>query len=312
MLKLIQNEWMKLWRKKGTWAMLIILILVIIGPGILVKYYESQNTDERTWQEIEQENIAMNKETLASEDINDGDTAFFEEQIAISEYRLANNLPTQIGESLEGFISNGISLFILVTLFTVITAASIVSSEFSTGTIKMLLTRPVSRLKILTSKLLTVFLFGLLLIVVNLCMSAITGAVLFGPASGVELELVKGEFVEKAIGSDLAYTALLSCGDFIMSTLFAFLVGSVFRSSSLAIGLTMFLSFTGSMIVMFLSKYDFVKYIWITHSDLTQHQNKNFIVEGITMPLSLTVLSVYAILFLVISYTTFIKRDVTA
>ncbi|UZN01022.1 ABC transporter permease [Lysinibacillus sp. MHQ-1] len=49
----------------------------------------------------------------------------------------------------------------LVTLFTVITAASIVSSEFSTGTIKMLLTRPMSRAKVLTSKLLTTFLFGL-------------------------------------------------------------------------------------------------------------------------------------------------------
>lgn len=112
---------------------------------------------------------------------------------------------------------------------------------------------------------------------------------------------------------DLAYHYSLSSGDFVMSTLFAFLVGSVFRSSSLAIGLTMFLSFTGGMIVMFLSRYDIVKYIWLTHSDLTQYEHGGgSMIADVTMPFSLTVLAVYAFLFLVISYTTFMKRDITA
>ncbi|WP_249661959.1 ABC transporter permease, partial [Lysinibacillus fusiformis] len=68
----------------------------------------------------------------------------------------------------------------LVTLFTVITAASIVSSEFSTGTIKMLLTRPMSRAKVFTSKLLSTFLFGLFLYAVNVVVSALVGVRLFG------------------------------------------------------------------------------------------------------------------------------------
>ncbi|UZM97180.1 hypothetical protein OL548_18245 [Lysinibacillus sp. MHQ-1] len=105
-------------------------------------------------------------------------------------------------------------------------------------------------------------------------MSAIVGLVLFGVGSGVELEIVNGQVAEKAVWNDLAYHYLLSGGDFVMSTLFAFLVGSVFRSSSLAIGLTMFLSFTGGMIIMFLSRYDIVKYIWLTHADLTQYEKR--------------------------------------
>jgi len=304
---------MKLWYKKGTWAMVAMLILVILVPGAIMKYYEVKSTDEGSWQEIEQQAIQANKEMLASDDSMEEDKARYEEQIAISEYRLANDAPSQKDNSLASFMSFTSGMLTLVTLFTVITAASIVSSEFSTGTIKMLLTRPMSRAKVLTSKLLSTFLFGLFLYAVNVVVSALVGLVLFGMGTGVELEIVNGQVVEKAIWGDLAYHYLLSGGDFVMSTLFAFLVGSVFRSSSLAIGLTMFLSFTGGMIVMFLSRYDIVKYIWLTHSDLTQYEHGGgSMITDVTMPFSLTVLAVYAFLFLVISYTTFMKRDITA
>ncbi|SPU00663.1 permease YhcI [Lysinibacillus capsici] len=313
MLKLIQNEWMKLWHKKGTWAMVAMLILVILVPAGITKYYEVKSPTEGSWQDIEQDAIQSYKETLAGEDLTEEDKAYFQEQMAISEYRLANDAPSQKDSSLASFMSFTSGMLTLVTLFTVITAASIVSSEFSTGTIKMLLTRPMSRAKVLTSKLLTTFLFGLLLYVVNVVVSALIGLVLFGMGTGVELEMVNGQVVEKAVWSDLAYHYLLSGGDFVMSTLFAFLIGSVFRSSSLAIGLTMFLSFTGGMIVMFLSGYDIVKYIWLTHSDLTQYEHGGgSMIADVTLPFSLTVLAIYAVVFLVISYSTFMKRDVTA
>jgi len=304
---------MKLWHKKGTWAMVAMLIVVILVPAGITKYYEVKSPTEGSWQDIEQDAIQSYKETLAGEDLTEEDKAYFQEQMAISEYRLANDAPSQKDSSLASFMSFTSGMLTLVTLFTVITAASIVSSEFSTGTIKMLLTRPMSRAKVLTSKLLTTFLFGLLLYVVNVVVSALIGLVLFGMGTGVELEMVNGQVVEKAVWSDLAYHYLLSGGDFVMSTLFAFLIGSVFRSSSLAIGLTMFLSFTGGMIVMFLSRYDIVKYIWLTHSDLTQYEHGGgSMIADVTLPFSLTVLAIYAVVFLVISYSTFMKRDVTA
>ncbi|MFB7159131.1 ABC transporter permease [Lysinibacillus sp. NPDC056232] len=312
MLNLIQNEWMKLWHKKGTWAMVALLILFIIGPGIMLKYYETKTTEDMTWQESEQEAINSYKDTLKDDNISAEDKKHVEEKIAISEYRLANDVPSQEDGSVESFMSFTGSMLTVVTLFTVIVAASIVSSEFSTGTIKMLLTRPVSRAKILTSKLLTTFIFGLFLFVVNVIVSALVGLILFGGATGAELEMVNGQVVEKAVWNDLAYHYLLSGGDFVMSILFAFLVGSVFRSSSLAIGLTMFLSFTGGIIVMFLSRFEIVKYIWLTHSDLTQYESGQFIVQDMTMPFSLTILAIYAVLFLAISYMSFMKRDVTA
>ncbi len=292
--------------------MVALLILFIVGPGIMMKYYDTKTTEDISWQESEQQVINNNKDMLKGDDVSEADKKHIEEQIAISEYRLANDVPSQTEGSLASFMSFAGNMLTLVTLFTVIIAASIVSNEFSTGTIKMLLTRPMSRAKILTSKLLTTFIFGLFLVVVNVVVSALVGLILYGGTTGVELEMVNGQIVEKAVWNDLAYHYLLSGGDFVMSTLFAFLVGSVFRSSSLAIGLTMFLSFMGGMIVMFLSRYEFVKYIWITHSNLTQYESGNLMIEGITMPFSLTILAIYAVVFLVISYTSFMKRDVTA
>ena len=67
----------------------------------------------------------------------------------------------------EGMIQDPSSLGGTVLLLTVIVAAGIVASEFSQGTIKMLLTRPVKRWKILLSKFLTVNLFGMFLMVIG-------------------------------------------------------------------------------------------------------------------------------------------------
>ncbi|MBO1915152.1 ABC transporter permease, partial [Microvirga sp. 3-52] len=72
----------------------------------------------------------------------------------------------------------------LVTLFTIIASAGILASEFSQGTIKMLLSRPVKRWKILTSKYLTILLFGLLLTVLVYVFTIISAFIFFPSAEG--------------------------------------------------------------------------------------------------------------------------------
>ena len=306
LLKLIQNEWMKLWAKKSSWIIVVLLALIVIFPAIIDSQV-SYDEDGLTWQEREQQNIQMNEGFY--EEYED---SFYQDQILISQYRLDNNIPPVYGYTTLSYVDYGVSLMIVVTLFTVIIAAGIVSSEFSTGTIKMLLTRPVTRAKVLTSKILTVFIFGLLLYVFTIALSYLTGLIMFDNAQNVNLVIQDGQVIEQTMSNDIFNTAIYSFGDFIMSILFAFMIGSVFRSSSLAIGLTMGISFLGAMLVVFLSRYEFVKYVWITHSDLNQHLTGNFIVEGITLPFSLTVLAIYALLFLFVSYFVFMKRDITA
>ncbi|CAN7202577.1 ABC transporter permease [Rossellomorea sp. LjRoot5] len=55
------------------------------------------------------------------------------------------------------------NLLMIIQLFTLIIAGDIVSSEFSSGTIKLLLIRPISRVKILLSKYITVLVIATVL-----------------------------------------------------------------------------------------------------------------------------------------------------
>lgn len=253
MLKLMQNEWMKLWHKKGTWVMVGILVIITAGMTGLMKWISTQ------------ENMGGNF-------------------------------------TREGMISDPSSLGGTVLLLTVIVAAGIVASEFSQGTIKMLLTRPVKRWKILLSKFLTVNLFGMFLMLIGYVVYILLVLLLFKSGAGESA----------SIWSDSLYMLLLSFGNVFVTATFAFTVGSVFRSSSLAIGLSLFIYFTGSTISALLSQYEIAKYLLFTHMDLTQFETGMMLIPDLTMPFSFAVLAVYIIAFLVISFTTFVKRDVTA
>lgn len=256
MLKLMQNEWMKLWYKKGTWVMVGILVIITAGMMGLMKWISMQ------------ENMGGNF-------------------------------------TREGMVQDPSSLGGTVLLLTVIVAAGIVASEFSQGTIKMLLTRPVKRWKILLSKFITVNLFGMFLMLIGYIVYILLALLLFksGPDAGLS---------SWTVWSKSLYMLLLSFGNVFITTTFAFTIGSVFRSSSLAIGLSLFIYFTGSTISALLSRYEIAKYLLFTHMDLTQFETGMMLIPDLTMPFSLAVLAVYIIVFLVISFTTFVKRDVTA
>lgn len=309
MLKYIRNEWMKLWARKSSWTMLVLAILLAIVPAIVMKYTE----DDKDWRTSVQEETDIYKSMLAEEGIAAADAAYFNEQIALNEYRLAEDIPLAVTATFDSYMSYGVGLMMIVTIFSVVVAAGIVSSEFSSGTIKMLLTRPVSRTKILLSKLLTVILFGLLLYAVCLAGTAFIALVLWGTDVSHNLQMVDGAIKEVGVWKPIFENFILSFGDFFMSIFFAFMLGSIFRSSSLAIGLTLVISMMGTLIITLMSKYSFAKYVWISHSDLTQYASGSTpYLEGVTLPFSLTVLAVYAILFVFSSFIIFNKRDVTA
>ena len=315
MLNLIRNEWMKLWHKKATWIMVALLLFILIGIGGIMKFVQStldQPENQPSWEENEAENKAFLTTELANPNIDDTTKKQLEKELAISEYRLEKDLAPLHPSGREQSILDSHFMLTLVILLSVIAAASIVASEFSQGTIKMLLSRPVKRWKILTSKYLTTLLFGLLLTMISFVASLIAGYLFYDPSGGVILDYRNGAVVEVSYwGRVLALYVLQFVGVIVYIT-FAFMIGSVFRSSSLAIGLSIFLLFAGPNIVFFLSKYEIAKYILFTHTDLTGFITGNTFIQGITWPLSLVVLTIYMLLFLVISFWSFTKRDVTA
>ena len=308
MFQLIQNERMKLWAKKGTWVMVALLVLAIIGYGMLSNSIAS---DPSSWKSDEQSNIAINKEMINDEGVDAVTKKELADQIAVSEYRLANNIAPLNPSSVQGHMQTAPYFMTFVLLFVVIIAGGIVSTEFTKGTIKMLLTRPVARAKILASKLFAVMEFAVLLSIITFALNYIVALLFFGSTNGANLIIENGViskvnvWQEMFMGFSFQFIAVL------MSLFFAFMLGVVFRSSSLAIGLSIFVALLSTTITMFLIKYDFIKFIWFAVQDLESIYHGQGILD-VTLPFALAIQVIYALLFLIIAFITFIKSDITA
>jgi ABC-2 type transport system permease protein len=202
------------------------------------------------------------------------------------------------------FMDMAVSLSSLVFIFTIILAGDIVASEFSWGTIKLLLIRPASRSKILLSKYVSVLLFLVVQLVLVLVFSYFTGLLFFG----VSGPLNPGFSVGELLGNYGLETLRI-----VMAATMAFMISTVFRSSSLAIGISIFLMFTATSIVAVLARlnYSWVKYVLFANTDLTPYfSGGKPIVPGMTLGFSVTMLVIYWVLFYAISWFIFTRRDV--
>ncbi|MER2037292.1 MAG: ABC transporter permease [Solibacillus sp.] len=312
-MQLIKNEWIKIWSQKNAWAMLIILIGILGLVAGLNKYFDPDQSTAEKRIAANEETMKFYDEMLAMGDLAVEDKAYYEEQKLIAQYRIDNDLKSEDATTFNSHMDmSTMTITMMIGIFTVVIAAGIVSSEFGTGTIKMLLTRPVARWKILLSKLISSILYGFTLLIGGLAFAALLGFVLFGSESSPLLTVVNGAVVEQEVASTFLESLLYSCASILMTIFFAFMIGSIFGSSTLAVGLSLFILLMGTTVTMFIAKYEFAKYIWFAN-DLSQYApGSSPIIPDLTINFSLIVNVVYAIIFLGITFVYFMKRDITA
>ncbi|PLS16113.1 hypothetical protein CVD28_18915 [Bacillus sp. M6-12] len=322
MFSLLQNELMKLFRRPGTYVMIGMMLLMVSVMGA-VKYQEG-NADtaanqkgegEQKWeQQLQTEISASKKELEAMENAPENQKQFVKRDIAVKEYRLAHQVSSE-DYSVWSFVSDASNMIQFAGLFVIIVAAGIVASEFNWGTIKLLLIRPISRGKILAAKYSAVLLFAIVMLVIAFVYSSILGVILFGtPETAVPyLNYFNGKVTEQSMVFHLVIMYGLKSIQMIMLATMAFMISAVFRNSSLAIGLSIFLMFTGRELTNLLAaKFDWAKYVLFANTDLTQYFEGMPAVDGMTLSFSVTMLAVYFILFQFLAYFVFKKRDVIA
>jgi ABC-2 type transport system permease protein len=253
-IPLVQNEMLKIMRRRRTWVMLALLFLAEVLLAILLKKMSGSDQANDMW----------------------------------------------------GFIQTSTAFMSMIQIFAVIIAGDIVASEFTWGTIKLLLIRPQNRTSILLSKFIAVILFALFFTVILFLSSLAIGAFLFGTKiSSVEVILqltkISAGYVFRFVEMGMALT-------------FAFMLSTVFRSSSLAIGLSIFLMFTGNTIVQLLRHFNFswAKFILFANMDLSQYMaGHQPLFQGMSLGFSITVLLVYFFAFLLLAWLVFTKRDIS-
>jgi ABC-2 type transport system permease protein len=154
-----------------------------------------------------------------------------------------------------------------------------------------------------------------MMLVILFGLSTILGAILFGtPEHAVPyLNYSNGKVTEQNIFIHLLIYYGLKSITMIMLTTMAFMISSVFRNSSLAIGLSIFLLLAGGQVTQLLAtKFDWAKYILFANTDLMQYFEGMPMVEGMTVTFSVIMLLLYFLLFQFLAFSVFKKRDVAA
>lgn len=313
MISLIKNELTKIFAKKASWIYIIILFLAVIAVGILQQKVFDLGPSDPNWREDVQAEINEYQKIL-KENPEDEWTM---ELIQQNQSYLDENIDPNAYNSWHFMNGTVIGMTMLITLFSVIIGSAVVSSEFADGTIKQLLIRPHRRWEILLSKYIATLIYSFSLLVALIIFGYIVGLVLFGA----------GDFNTKFFETTLDGYKLAVVGDqFLLKVLYylpslliivsiAFMLSTIFKSQALAVGIGIFVLFLsstlGGIIVMIAEKFAWAKLLIFPHLDLTVYALQDHILQDVTLPMSLLILAVYYIIFMVLTFIFFQKRDIS-
>ncbi|MGC5326666.1 ABC transporter permease subunit [Brevibacillus sp. SYSU BS000544] len=326
MQALVQNETLKILRRRR--FLVVVLILAILIPIFTYAQYKSVLTvQERMgttdWRAMLQQRIVDMTNRLSSSRLPEEWRELIKINIQQQQYYLDHDInPDAPGGPTfsRAFMDQAVSLFLPMMI--VVLAVDLISAEHSEGTIKLLLTRPVRRWKILTSKYITLLLFTSLTVLLALVMSYLISGVVFGYRGWdmpvlTGFKVVAGELDTSSVFMLPQWQYLLmqyGLGWFVCIVVgtISFMVSVLIRSAAAGMGIMMAALISGSILTQMASSWDSAKYLFIVNLQLTDYLAGSLPpIKGMTLPFSLTVLSVWAIVALVVSYAVFIKRDVT-
>ncbi len=323
-LPLIQNECIKIIKKKRFHVvLLILLILVPIFTYAQMKSSElSRDKFNGDWRLELQQQITDNQNSLGSDRIPEEWKKYrliFVQQL---QYYLDHNVnpkePNGVTFTRE-FMDNSINLFIPLLIMAI--ASDIVSGERTTGTIKMLLTRPVKRWKVLLSKMITMIMFVSLIIFSTFAISYLISGAFFGYV-GFNIPVFTGFQIS---GSNVDMSAvhavpqweylLMQCGLiwFVAVTvaLLAFMVSVLVKSTAASIVVMMAALIAGTILTNMASAWTSAKYLFMVNLQLTNYlAGTPAPIEGMNLNFSLIVLGIWALVSVVVSFTVFTKRDI--
>lgn len=325
MINLIYNEQLKLFRKKRLFV--IILIVAFLVPIFTYAQYKQVKTTQEKmgttdWRVQLQQEIVDIQNRLSSSRLPEDYEKFFKIRLGQQQYYLDHNInPNAPGAPtfMRVFIENSIGL--LLPLLVMVIAADLVSSEASGGTIKLLLTRPVKRWKILLSKYIALLYSVSFIVLCVAILAYLISGIVFG-YGGWNTPMLTGfqtqgdELLTSNVHLIPQWAYILM--EFGLVWFVCVVVGSLtfmlsvlLRSTAAVMGIMLSSLIAGAILVNMVSSWESAKYLFMVNLQLTNYVNGSSPpIEGMTLAFSMMVLLIWLIVSLVISFVVFTKRDV--
>ena len=236
---------------------------------------------------------------------------------AISQYIIENNINNYRGE-VRGVLVDFFSqygLFVIVII--VMIAGTIVSEEFNKGTIKLLLVKPYTRVKLLLSKYITTLIMIVFAIIIVVLIELLVGGVIFGLDS-LETPVLQYNFntnqVEEInIFAYLGIQAMAQLPMLILLATLAFALSTIFTNGAVAITIALLGYMSPSIINALVLQYDvqFMKYFVTMNWDLSQYLYGNLpSMEGMTLGFSVIMCLIYLFVMLIPTFIIFKKKNI--
>jgi ABC-2 type transport system permease protein len=323
-IPLVRNEVLKIWKKKRFFVILLILA-VLIPIFTYAQLKVSMNIQEQIgtdWRINLQQQINDYNNRISSPRIPEEWRSSLRVQVQILEYHLEHDInpstPNAVTFTKE-FLENSIGLFL--PLMILVIASDLVSSEHSSGTIKLLLTRPVRRWKVLMSKFIAMMMYVSLSVFSLALFSYLISGVVFG-YGGWNQPILTG-FQIAGLEVDTTYVHALEQWRYLIMALglawfscmvvacLALMVSVLVRSTAAGMGIMLATLIAGLILSSMVSSWESAKYFFMVNLSTIHYLSGEIPpIEGMTLSFSLAVLSVWALISVIISFSVFTKQDI--
>ncbi|SFS61658.1 ABC transporter permease [Paenibacillus sp. BC26] len=323
LLPLIQNETLKIWKKKRFYVVvLVLLVLIPIFTYAQMKIAETNRKNFADWRNQLVQQINEYQNMLSSERIPEEWKRNRRIAVQQLQYYLDHdvnpNSPNGVTFT-RTFMSNAVTLFYPLLVLAI--ASDLVSGERSTGTIKMLLTRPVRRWKILLSKLIALTFYVSLTVVVSAILCYLISGAVFG-YSGWQMPVFTG-FVIQGSTIESSYVHAVPQWLFVLMeggliwvssmtvAILSLMVSVLVRSTAASIVTMMAAVIAGTILSSMSSSWESAKYVFAVNLQLTDYlAGSPPPIQGMTLSFSLIILAIWSAIGLIVSFGVFTKQDI--
>ena len=321
MIALIRNETLKLIRRKRLYIVIGILA-AIVGIVSYGQYRHMKNQPHRNWRAEIQQRLASYNNNIRRSPADAPWARSMRAEIKRLQFYLDHDIDPNEPTSpmfVRGFAN--VAGFLLLPLLVAVLGSDIVSAEHAEGTDKLLLTRPIRRWKVLTSKLITLWVFTTITLIAGAMLSYLisspflprggwnaptftgfgTGSSAFRPEAVRQLPLWK----DTLIAYGLEWYAMLTVAAI------ALLLSVVFRSSAAAIGTMLASLIAGTILTRLTPDWTAAKFLFVSALPLADYYTgEPPPYDGMSMFFCIALLGAWAIAAIVAAYALFVNRDV--